>query len=163
MAKKDSIKNLWTIICKRAIVDEQTNLATLVDLVEKLGLDIDISQAPKEIQDSYKNGKLSTPFQIPDPLTIASYWLFDDALLGKDLVLETRIKDQDGKILLEGNAGIRAEKERNLHRTFVNLVGFPVTGTGVYTIESTITDLKGKEISRGEVSLTVELNKVSLP
>lgn len=46
--------NVWTLVCKRLIVDEQTKLMTAVDIMEKLTLNVNIEKAPLEIQESLK-------------------------------------------------------------------------------------------------------------
>ena len=161
MAKVMKTKNIWSVLCKKALVDSQTQLVSIIDIVEKLILEIDITKAPKEIQESFKDGVLENPIQLSDTLTVASYWAIGEDSRERDMTLETLIKDSNGKTLLTGSMQVKFDSANSSHRTFVNLPSFPITGSGTYKIRSLLKDKKGKIITKGETQIEIELKNVS--
>ncbi len=152
--------NVWTLVCKRLIVDEQTKLMTAVDIMEKLTLNVNIEKAPLEIQESLKKGLLKNPIQVGGDITVVSYWNIGQQDRGKDFVLETVIKDHNSRRLGKGELPFKTSAESSYHKTFVKLPSFPVTGSGMYTVSSVLKDSQNKQVAKKIVPMVVELNKV---
>jgi hypothetical protein len=157
---KTKTQNLWSLLCKKAIVDKETNLISIIEIVEKLIVDIDMEKAPDHVKEALKEGK--KPLQIGGEMAVASYWALSEELAGKEIFVSTVIKDGKGKEL--GNAKfsfIAQEGDRN-HRTFLKLPSFPVTQDGTYTIVSTLKDKANKILAKSVLPITVEVKNTFL-
>jgi hypothetical protein len=153
-------ENIWSVVCKRVIVDEQTKLMSLIDIVEKLILDIDIEKAPQEIRDSFKEGRFEKPIQIQDSMTVASYWNIEKQYRGATLEVETIIRDQEDQKLASGILPLEIGKENTNHRTIFTLPSLPVTGSGIYKIESVLKDREGEVITQAQTQIRIDLKIV---
>lgn len=162
MTKEIKTKNIWSIVCQKALVDSQTQLVSLIDIVEKLIVDIDINKAPEEVQKSFKNGVLGNPIQIANNITVASYWSIQKDHEEKDFVLETTVKDSNERALLTTNLEIKPKRNEANHKTFVNLPGIAITGSGIYTIESSLIDTSGLLVAKGKASIIIEFNNIPI-
>jgi hypothetical protein len=151
-------KNIWSIACKRSVVDERSKLMSLIDVIEKLILDIDLSNAPEDIQKNYKNGKLTQPINIPGEITIASFWTVSENDKGGKLQLSTIVLDNENKELAKGELSFQIEKGKPNHRTFVTIPTFPISGSGTYTIRSILSNSEGEKLAIGETPIIVEVN-----
>lgn len=156
----EKTQNIWTIICKRAIVDDQTKLMSLVDIMEKLSLNVDMEKAPEEVKNSLKKGLLEKAMQVNAELVVSSYWNISEKDRGKELSLETVIKDHNLKKLGDGLLNFQVPQEHSHHRTFVRLSSFPVTGAGKYTISSSLKDSQGKVLAKSEAFMNVDVKMV---
>lgn len=153
-------KNIWSVICKKSIVDEQTKLISLIDIVERLILDIDIDKAPTDLQDSFKKGRFIKPIQVPENITVASYWALQDDHRGVELQVETIIKDEEGENLASGVLQFTTNTDHTNYRTFFTLPAFPITGSGIYQIESILKSNEGEVIATGTTPITIDLNNI---
>lgn len=155
---ENKTKNLWSIPCKKSIVDEQTKLVSLIDIIERIIIEVDLEKAPREIKDSIGKNYLETPIQLQDSLIIASYW----AIASKDrkgsLTVETKILDHKEKQIAQGLLSFETKKELTNQRTFVTIPILSVGGSGVYKIISKLTSQGGKVLSEVEIPIIIELN-----
>jgi hypothetical protein len=155
-------KNIWTVVCKKAIVDSQSQLISLIDIVEKFSLDVDIEKAPEEIRNSFKTGVFEPAIQVSESMTIASYWFLQDKHRGVDLEVEIVINDSDKKQIASGVVKFTTQNEHKNHRTFVNFPTFPITGSGIYSIIATLKDNQGKVLANSETPVEIVVNTASL-
>ncbi len=148
-------QNLWTILCKKAIVDKETNLISLVEIVEKFVVDIDIEKAPEHVKQTLKEGK--NPLQIGGEMTLASYWAISEENTGEKLSVVTIIRDEKKKDLGKAEFSFTAQEGERNHRTFLRLPSFPVTQSGIYTITTTLKDKNDKIIAKSILPVNVEI------
>ncbi len=153
----ENTKNIWSVICKRPLVDEQSKLASLIDIVERLVLDVNLEKAPKEIKDSYVDGRFNIPLQIQDTLTVASYWSLQKEHRGVELDVETRILDDMGKKLASGKLSFETNPDHTNYRTFFTISSFPISSNGIYNVESVLIDRKGKTVAKGVTPIVIDL------
>ncbi len=151
--KKETTKNIWSILCKKAIVDEQTKLVSLIDIIEKIVLEINFSGKDMILRESFDE----KPIQIPGEITIASFWSIAEEDRGKECVLETVLKDHNSNRLGNNKISFKTGKEQNHHRTLVRLNSFLVTGSGPYTITSLLKNQKGKVLAKKDLQVNVIL------
>ncbi len=153
--------NVWSFVCRRLIVDEKSKLMSAVDIIDRLAVNVDMGKAPTEVQDALDTGKeLEKPIQVSGDVTIASYWEMAEADREKALVLKTVVYSGSKKALADGKMDFRVAKEHDFHRTFVRLPSFPVTGSGMYSVVSTVEDTAGKVLVEKVVPVPVELRTV---
>lgn len=115
--------NHWIVPCRRAVVDAESNSASLLDIVEEIRMPRPPEGFPPR-------------FAVPLELNVMGYWERDDAdpegYEGRLLVI-----GPDGDTLGEG-AAVLDFQGRNRLRTRTNFVGFPISGEGRYLIRSEV-------------------------
>jgi hypothetical protein len=148
-------KNIWSLICKKVIVDDQTKLMSIIEVVERIILDINLSKAPKEITEAIKQEK---PIEIQGELTVASYWYISKKDRGQELTLETIIKDYNLKELGNNTLTFNSNKKNSHQRTFIRFPALLVTGSGEYTITSLLKNPKGEILVTKDAPITIEIN-----
>jgi hypothetical protein len=117
------MKNIWSVIFNRAVVDENTNSMSLFDCVEEITVNF---SKPEEISAPQKN--------IPINFTIISLW--SDNNVSKDRKFEYLLEiidPQDKKINEFTNFPI-IEKGKKRLRTIVQMNGMGITSEGEYTL-----------------------------
>lgn len=162
MVKQLNTQNLWSIPCKKTIVDDQTKLISIIDIIERVIFNIDINKAPAEWKDLYKNGSFSEPVNLQDEIIIASYWSIGTKEKGKDMILITEIEDSEKKKLSEGKLEFKTEKDSTNHRTFVKFPFFPITKSGAYTITSSLKNQSNKTVAESTLQIMVDINFVNM-
>ena len=148
-------QNLWSILCKKAIVDKETNLISLVEIVEKFVVDINMEKAPEHVKQTLKEGK--NPLQIGGEMTLASYWAISKEHSRESISVVTVIKDGKKKDLGKAEFSFTPQEGERNHRTFLRLPSFPVTQSGVYTITTTLKGKNDKIIAKSTLPVNVEI------
>jgi len=117
------MKNIWSVIFNRAVVDENTNSISLFDSVEEITVNF---SKPEDISAPQKN--------IPVNITIISLW--SDNNISKDRKFEyiLEIVDPQNKKINEFSNSPIIEKGKKRLRTIVQMNGMKVTSEGEYTI-----------------------------
>jgi hypothetical protein len=141
----------WAIVCERAIVEEQTNIVSLVSIVETINL-------PPPPPDFAKNG--SVPL-VPFRFFVVHQWARSNPRLGERipgrLVLLGPNKQQFGvsEFVVDLTATPRA-------RIIGQTIGFPLYGAGVYrcVVEAKV---RTKWRKVGQAEFGVAFGAVSAP
>ncbi len=155
MKEKNKTENIWSIVCKKVIVDEQTKLVNIIDVIERISIDIDTTKTPKELTNNIKQKK---PIEIQTELTVASFWTISKKDRGQELTIETIIKDHNltelGKNILKFNVNNKNSRQR----TFIKLNSLLITDNGEYTITSLLKNQKGEILATSNIPITIEIN-----
>lgn len=134
------MKHIWTVLCQKSSIDIETNLLSLFDCVEELGLVIDKTKAPEG------NLVISTEFQL------VSFWTVENP--NQDNVLEIRgeLLDPNGKILNKFENKFAIKKGILRFRNRTNIQGLPITETGRYIVR-----MMQKKEDKKEFEIVTEL------
>ncbi len=159
--KKTKSQNLWTLICKKAIVDKETNLISIIEILEKFVIDIDMNKAPEHIVQTIENSDPKNPLQVGGEMVVASHWSIEEKYEGEEISVFTTIKDANSEILGKAEFSFVTQKGDGKHRTFLKLPSFPVTSAGVYTINTTLKDKDDNVVTKSTLPITVEINDIS--
>lgn len=162
MEKQLNTQNLWSIPCKKTIVDDQTKLVSIIDIIERVIFNIDINKAPIEWRNLYKNGSFSEPVNFQDEIVIASYWSIGTKEKGKDMILITTIEDPEQKELAEGKLEFKTEKDSINHKTFVKFPFFPITKSGIYTVTSSLKNTSNKTVAESTLQIMIDVNFINI-
>lgn len=117
------MKNIWSVIFNRAVVDENTNSMSLFDCVEEITVNF---SKPEEISAPQKN--------IPINFTIISLWSDNDVSKDRKFEYLLEIIDPQGKKINEFTNFPIIEKGKKRLRTIVQMNGMGVTSEGEYTL-----------------------------
>ena len=117
------MKNIWSVIFNRAVVDENTNSISLFDCVEEITVNF---SKPEDVSASQKNISIN--------FTIISLWSDNDISRDRkfEYLLEV-IDPQDKKINEFINFPV-IEKGKKRLRTIVQMNGMGITSEGEYTL-----------------------------
>lgn len=118
-----TMKNIWSIICSRAVVDSNTNSLSLFDCVEEATVGF------PNIEEMNKPKKA-----IPASFTVVSLWINEDSSKEKKFNQLIEIYDPSNKKLKDFFHDPRFEKNKKRLRTLVQINGMEITGEGQYTI-----------------------------
>lgn len=117
------MKNIWSVIFNKAVVDENTNSISLFDCVEEITVNF---SKPEDISMSQKNIQIN--------FAIISLW--SDNEISKDRKFEylLEIIDPQGKKINEFLNSPVIEKGKKRLRTIVQMNGMGITSEGEYTL-----------------------------
>lgn len=113
-------RHVWTVLCSKASVDQQTNNVSLFEVLE--ALQIKTSQAP--------TFPITTPFQG----TIVTLWARSEIARGERGEMRVRLLAPDGTQLSEfinRTDLVRTPRTRNI----AAITGLPIAGNGVHEFE----------------------------
>lgn len=120
-------EHLWTVLCGKMLVDSDTGVISLVDVIENLTVE-GLEQKIKEGIDQGKKGAF-----VNEPMKLVSWWFRTDV---REEVLQARVifLNPAGEALMEQSFGMPWEKEQPSAsiRAIVNLDRFPANMLGLY-------------------------------
>lgn len=141
------MKHLWSIICKKAIIDNETKNISIIDVLEEITF-FNSSGLPKEKEKI----ALSCDFEI------ISYWL-RDSLNEKIVDFTVDIIDPNNrKIGGTENKMNFPEGEKTRMRTIIKSKALPFTVEGRYWFKIKLNSKKGSNVM-AEIPVEVKLQK----
>ncbi len=154
MKKVEDIKHIWSIICSQSTIDSETNNLTLVNVIEKITVNV----LPADIDKMKADG--AKGFMLPAQLEVTSFFkkqdekkvgVFDMRVRMTNPVGETMITSLPQKIGLK--EGVKNIRIRN------RFAGIPVEKTGEYSFVVDLKDISETEYAEvGRIPLDVIVN-----
>ena len=115
------MKHLWSIICNKLIVDEQTNNATLVDILEEIRIKEEFLEDKKEV---------------PLFFNFVSLWFIEDEdEYEKETNVVIEFCDPNRNKLNDFNFSFTLPKRKKRIRTNIKFDKFLLNGSGTYRIK----------------------------
>lgn len=115
------MKHLWTILCGRLLVDEQSKNASLIDIIEEL-----------KVKEEFLKDKK----QIPVFLNLVSLWSIENEI---DTEQETKVliefNDPSQNKLSDFEFSFTPPKRKKRIRTNIQFPKMDINGSGTYTIK----------------------------
>jgi len=118
------MKNIWSVVCEKSIIDRDTNSITLFNSLEELN--INYSGEEKLEKTKIKN--------IPVPFEIASLWFDEDIEKDRKFEIRLEIFDPNNKITNKSAQECVIEKGKKRLRIIAKLNGLGITDSGLYKI-----------------------------
>lgn len=117
-------KHIWTIVCRRSIVEKDTNVLSIIDVIEQLSVEV---HAPPQRPDSEVFG--SAAFHL------ISFWERTDPKRAEPSTqIEMRVISPSGKKLGKLEAGFAMNDPHVRSRATVSVPSMPVQESGRYEI-----------------------------
>lgn len=114
-------KHLWSLLCRRGIVDKYTNLLTIVDVLDELSLKIFPQMGEEEVAMTL-DGTLVSVWARSDPRTPEDFW---------QTIIVVGPGDEDlGEVKIHGNL---TDHQRT--RLLFSVQAVRYSGTGVYRFD----------------------------
>lgn len=115
------MKHLWSIICNRLIIDEQTNNATIIDILEEIKIKKEFLQNRKEL---------------PFFFNFVSLWFVEDEdEYEKETNVIIEFYDPNNNKLNDFNFSFALPQRKKRIRTNVKFDRFILNGSGTYRIK----------------------------
>lgn len=115
------MKHLWSIICNRLIIDEQTNNATIIDILEEIKIKKEFLQNRKEL---------------PFFFNFVSLWFVEDKdECEKETNVIIEFYDPNNNKLNDFNFSFALPQRKKRIRTNVKFDRFLLNGSGTYRIK----------------------------
>ena len=115
------MKNIWSIIVSKTVIDRNSNMISLFDCIEQLNVNVD-----KKIVDNNKIKKLSTKFEI------VSLWKDNEISKERSGEFIIELYDPSNKKINKFESTFVMPKSMKRMRTIITFEGFPMTVEGEY-------------------------------
>jgi hypothetical protein len=142
------MKHIWTVLCQKSVIDNETNLISLIDCLEELNLTMDMDKEP---------GNTSEKIVIPLNFQVASFWLIEDKNL-KKLEIKIELNDPENNKINEINNVFELKEDYLRYRTRINVQGMPITKSGRYLFKIYQIEQGGISKCVSEVPLDVKID-----
>lgn len=146
------VKHVWSVLCRRSIIDSETNNISLNDIFEQLEVNAKIK---KENENSEEPKKLNVPIEFE----IVSMWVKDNEQEFK-AGLRIDIFDPEGKLIKNFIQKLEMTSTMKRLRSRLRIMGLVVENTGNYTFKVLLKE-EGKTTCKNvaELPLEVHVNK----
>lgn len=146
------IRHIWSVLCRRAIVDSGTNNLTISDVLEELSVDIKVEK---------KNIESLKLINLPLEFEIVSFWKKEgDPTSDLKAESEVEVINPEGKSLQTFKQQVNLPPKMRRLRTILRVMGLTLDNSGDYTLKVTIKEEHDKAYQVvSEIPLQVQLNK----
>jgi|SRR3989344_2034895 len=145
------LKHIWSLLCRRSTIDEETKNLSINEVLEQLTVDLRLTE--REAGDF-------THFQVPIEFEVINMWARDITEKKLHANLDIEVINPDGKTIkhfshtFEVSPGVRRMRSRT------RIHGFVIEKTGDYTFKVNIKENDQKTFKTvAELPLEVRLNK----
>jgi len=113
-------KHIWSVLCKKTIIDTDTNNISLIDVFEQLQAKVNLPQN--------KNIKLSIPLEYE----VVNFWYKENSDKKEEVDVEITLIDPNNKSLKSFINTITIPDNKKRVRTRLKITGLPITISGIY-------------------------------
>jgi len=118
------IKHIWTLLCRRSVIDNETNNLSLYDILEQLTIKINVKKNSEE--------KIYN-INIPIEYEVISFWTKSPDISEFNGELKLDIVNPKGKILKFFEKPLTIPKDKRRLRSRIRISGFIADMEGIYT------------------------------
>lgn len=142
------MKHIWSVLCKRSVIDNETNLLSLFDSLEQLTVTLDENKVENKDK-----------VNIPIEFHLVSFWLDGNISKEREFFVDTDLYDPNNKKLSTFSGKYQMKKGIKRFRSRIIVNGLPTTVGGDYLFKIKIKDKKsGKFKEVAELPLDVKIN-----
>lgn len=145
------IKHIWSILCRRSVIDSETNNISLYDSLEELSVGIKVKQ---------QNAPLPQAINIPIDYEVVSFWMKENIEIHIQADTEIEIVLPNGSTGKSFPQKIDMPEKMQRIRARYRIKGFGVTMPGTYWFKIKIKE-GGEKLFRtvSEIPLEVKIQK----
>lgn len=145
------IKHIWSILCRRTIIDSDTNNLTISDVLEELKVDIKVQQ---------KDADKLKLINIPLEFEIVSLWKKEDRNQHQKADSTIEVISPDGKLMKTFSQIVEMPVGMKRLRSRMKVMGFAIENEGEYIFKINIKEEGNKMYKTvAELPFEVHLNK----
>ncbi|NQU78018.1 hypothetical protein HQ544_04960 [Candidatus Falkowbacteria bacterium] len=144
------MKNVWTVICKKSVIDQDSNNLNLFEVIEEINV-------PADIRKFLKDGVKIAPVEFE----VINLWVINKGEKGKNQEIRIELYDPSNKKLKDYIHSFSiAQHFKKRIRTRMKIFGFPLSKEGEYKFRIKIKEGAKKEfITVSEVPIDIVFNK----
>lgn len=122
--------HVWTVVCSKTLIDPSSNVASLIDITERLILGAVSEEETVEqgFERAKSEGKKGIRF--PVQLQLVSWWVRSDYSKPETAKIRVAIMGPEGDRLFQQDAVIEMEEGTTGRRLTVNFNAVPITSLG---------------------------------
>jgi len=139
------MKNTWSVICAKAVVDQMTNSLSLHDTVDEMTISF---VNPEDMNKPTKN--------VPVSMAVVNLWYDENTSEERTLDYVAEIYSPKGEQVGEFNITAKFEKGKKRLRTIANINGIKLTDEGTYGFRTSYKDKEGNMLQVAEVPVDVK-------
>lgn len=144
------VKHIWSVLCRKSIVDSETNNLSINDVLEQLGIDVKIKKGNED--------KVNV-VNVPIEFEVVSMWVKDNKSSFKGTV-HVEIIDPLGKVVKTFEQPLEMQEAMKRMRARLRVMGMAIEQSGDYTFRVTIKEENDKSYKTvAELPLEVNLKK----
>jgi len=141
------MKHIWSVLCSKSIVDEQTNLISLFDCIEE----IQIKRIPDKLEKEDKK-------IVPVNLEITSLWFSESIKIERKLEIKIELRDPDDKIIAPTLSEFTLPEKYKRLRTRIKINKIPFTVSGEYNFDVSFREKGQKKYTNAtKIPLTIKI------
>lgn len=118
------MKHVWSILCEKSSIDNETNILSIFSCVEEISLTLDKQKMPAD-------GKVV----IPANFQLVSFWSRKEAKEEEDLKIKIELIGPSGELLNQFNNNFKLKAGALRFRNRINISGLPIVGEGRYYLK----------------------------
>ncbi len=127
------MKNSWTILCHRGIIEQDSNQISLISAIEKVTLRKAVLPEGTDVESMEDLLEKSDVALIPLKMQLVSYWTRSKRAEPETGLTRAQISGPNGKVLTALETEVDLTEHIN-RRTILKTDFFPFVGEGVYRV-----------------------------
>jgi len=144
------IKHIWTVLCRKSILDQESNNISLLDVVERLQVKLSIK----------REGQKPDGFVISTEFEIVSFWIRDKIDKEEKIQISIETLDSEDNKLGEFTRDLTFSPKMKKMRLRVKMLNIKLTESGLYHFRiKSKASKQAKWKTEAEIPLEVELIK----
>jgi hypothetical protein len=145
------INHIWSLLCRRSVIDNETNNLSIFDILERLTVEIKIKRG---------SGDKVTKINIPIEYEIISFWVKAPETKEFKGGIKLEIISPDGKIEKTFEKPLEIPKDKKRLRSRIRIKGFVAHKEGNYIFRINYKEgAKDRYLKAAEIPLEVILKK----
>lgn len=129
------IRHVWSVLCKEAVIAQDSNLISIRDALERFEIQVGVSR-----DEAGEKPKIA----IPTSFEIVSFFVRDLAKKPEKFSIQLRLIDPLGEELGSLAQELEFKASTSRLRNRIKVEGFPLTVSGIYNYEI-YTDIDGEK------------------
>jgi hypothetical protein len=122
-------EHVWTVLCQKTLLDPQTNVVSLIDVLEKITLAGGVADVEEALAKAHNKGSKGLVF--PVFMQLVTWWTRSDYAKPEELDIRVAILDPSGERLFSQEVPIDLT-DSNARRMTLRFQEFQMTQDGVY-------------------------------
>lgn len=142
------IKHIWTVLCRESLIDSETNNITLINVFEKLEVNVSLPS------------KTDATVHIPITYELVTFWAKTDSEKAEEADVKILIISPSGEVLKEVSRKLTIPLNIKRTRARLKISGLKIIESGDYVFRVTLREKdKKRYITVAEVPLQVEVQR----
>lgn len=144
------IEHIWSILCQKSVIDNDTNNLSLIDTLEELTVGLKVQSGIA----------IAEEVNVPIPYEVVSFWVRDDSSATINPLLRLELFNPSNKKTKTFEHKIEFPKGTKRLRSRLKIIGIGVTIPGTYKFVVSIKEEESKSFMKvAEIPLDVTIAK----